>query len=135
MNFLLKYSFECKICSKTSKCNLRVRFRDKLYKKMGRYIQLTCSKCKENQRVDINLLEANFPLFPIISIVLFFLYSSYWLGDYFYRTYWRGNVLIDNKSLAVIFFGYALPIVLLVFILRGIEELKKGANNPRIDLD
>jgi hypothetical protein len=114
---------------------LRVRSRDKLYQELGRRIQLKCSKCKRNQTVDINALEANFPKLPIIGIVLFSIYSSYWLGGYFFRTYWRYDVRVDNKALALVFFGYALPVVLLVFVLKAIDSLRSGAYGPRIDLE
>ena len=92
---------------------------------------LRCKACGKEETYHVNRIYVK-ERFLVLPIYLTFGLSSYFLGSYAYDEYWRGNVLIDNKVISVVFGAYLLPIAILGVLLFAVIRAKDVLNSGRI---
>lgn len=131
MRFLLGLNFTCKKCQKENRIKGWATDRYRLRKRMGMEPVLRCKTCGKEVAYHVNRIYVK-ERFLVLPIYLAFVLSSYFLGSYAYSTYWRGNVLIDNKVISVVFGAYLLPIVILGVLFFAVGRTKDILNSGRI---
>lgn len=131
MRFLLGLKFICKNCQKENRIKGWVTDRYRLSKRMGMEPVLSCKACGKEEAYHVNRIYVK-ERFLVLPIYLAFGLSSYFLGSYAYDEYWRGDVLIDNKVISVVFGAYLLPIAILGVFLFAVIRAKDVLNSERI---
>ena len=131
MRLLLGLNFTCKNCEKENRIKGWATDRYRLSKRIGMEPVLRCKACGKEEAYHVNRIYVK-ERFLVLPIYLVFGLSSYFLGSYAYSTYWRGNVLIDNKVIMVVFGSYLLPIAILGVLLFAVIREKDVLNSGRI---
>ncbi len=93
---------------------------------------LECPNCGHRANYHINRIFARVNYGLTLLIYSVFGLLSYLLGHYFFDTYWRGNVLIDDRVIEVTFGALLLPVVIAGVLWKSLNDAQDSFNAGRV---